>query len=254
MAEQPKNPSTSEAKTEEKETTPEVKTKVETSKVDETTLGEALGTKADAGEPKMIPEADVIGMRKSIKNLNKELKLLKESKAEGATKTEIGDQLAKLKAKWPDNSEFIDEFSQAILGSVKTIDDDELDEKISSKVKTEKEAIDPKKLDAIFDEHYDKTLEAMPEYKDIANKAVIKALALNPANANKTFGKILEEAFGHLVTGKKTLEKTKPGGGKDATEIDYNRAAKDTKYFAEIMADPTLKKEYNSNLEKRLKL
>jgi hypothetical protein len=94
----------------------------------------------------------------------------------------------------------------------------------------------------------------MPEYKNIANKDVIKSLSLDPKNANKTFAKILEDSYGHLITGKKTLEKTTVRGGNSDSPIDFNKAAKDMEYYKEIMANPELKKKYNESLTDRIKL
>ena len=106
----------------------------------------------------------------------------------------------------------------------------------------------------LFTEHFTKTMAEMPEYEKIVNRDVIKTLALDPRNANKTFAQIIESAYGHLITGKRTLETTKPGGGKEDTTIDFNKARSNGEYFKEIMADPELKKQYNSEIEKRLKL
>jgi len=56
---------------------------------------------------------------------------------------------------------------------------------------------------------------------------------------------ILEEAYGNAITGKRTIETTKPGGGKEPTEVDYHRAQTDSEYFKQIMDSPNLKKKYN---------
>ena len=95
----------------------------------------------------------------------------------------------------------------------------------------------------------------MPDYKDLAQKEVIKALALDPNNSKKTFAQLLEMAYGHLIKGKKVLDNTTPKGGvNNDEEIDYKRAKSDMEYFNSIMQEPQLKKEYNQGLTGRIKL
>jgi len=92
----------------------------------------------------------------------------------------------------------------------------------------------------------------MPEYENLVNREVIKVLSLDPKNANKTFAQLIEETYGKAITGKRTIETTKPGGGKEPTEIDFDKALKDTEYFKEIMSNPTLKKKYNDSISSRV--
>jgi len=92
-----------------------------------------------------------------------------------------------------------------------------------------------------------KALENAPEYKDIANLALIKQMALNPANKAKTFPELLDEAYGNAIPGKRTTETTVPKGGTADTKVDMQRASKDTEYRREVLADPDLKKQYNDN-------
>jgi len=92
----------------------------------------------------------------------------------------------------------------------------------------------------------------MPEYKNVANKSVIKTLSLDPANSNKTFEQILEDVYGNSVTGKRTMETSTPRGGKDDTQtIDKSRLG-EKGYFNEIKGDPALKKKYNEGLIDRM--
>ena len=110
------------------------------------------------------------------------------------------------------------------------------------------------KLEETFKTHFNSALENAPEYKDIVNIDVIKELAFNPANANKTYKQLLEMAYGNAVTGRRTIETTTPRGGAKDTKLDIDRARKDTEYRREVLADPELRKQYNEGLEKRIML
>jgi hypothetical protein len=198
---------------------------------------------------KVVPEATFLEEKKARKEAERKLKELEDA---GASKKEIKASLKEIAEKYDVDPDLM----QSIVSAVKSEADADIDEKISSRIKPIEEKDKQEKIDKIFNEHYDKTLAEMPEYKNVANKTVIKSLTLDPANANKTFSQILEEAYGHLVkTTKKPIEGVRPkDGGAAETAIDYARAKSDPEYFKEIMADPQQKAEYNKNLHKRLKL
>ena len=215
---------------------------------EEATIGNVLGKKEEK-QAKLVPEAVLIEYKKENKELVKEIKELKKMVEDGATKKEVSATVSQLAAEYPESKEFIEKFYTAIRAEAEA----NIESKVSSKLKGFEEKENATRIEKIFNEHFEKTLEVMPEYKSLVNKEVIKSLSLDPKNANKTFPKILEEAYGHLVTGKKTLETTVPRGGKD-TAIDFNRAKNNQEYFKEIMADPELKRQYNDDLAKRLRL
>lgn len=237
--------------TETAKTEAEVKGKTETEK--EVTVGDALDNKEPKKEPKMVPEAVLIEAKRQTKAAQKALKDLQANIESGASSEEVNIDLDTIAAEYPDvDPNFLKKFAKAVSAQAKAEAKAETEEEIKPIKEKERAA----EVDKIFTEHYDKTLDAMPEYKDIANKEVVKTLSLDPKNANKTFAQILELAYGHLVKGKRTLEKeVKPRGGKeDDTEIDMKKANADPAYFKEIMADPELKKQYNAGLAKRLQL
>lgn len=99
-----------------------------------------------------------------------------------------------------------------------------------------------------------KALEAAPEFKDIANADVIKQMALNPANKDKTFVQLLEEAYGNALGGRRTIETTTPRGGAKDTKVDIDRACKDSEYRREVLANPDLRKQYNESIQDRIGL
>lgn len=109
------------------------------------------------------------------------------------------------------------------------------------------------KAEAIFAEHYKRALDNAPEYQDVANQEVIKQMAFNPANKNKTYSQLLEEAYGNAISGgRSTIETTTARGGVKDTKVDAERAQRDPEYRREVLADPELRKQYNEGLVDRV--
>jgi hypothetical protein len=76
---------------------------------------------------------------------------------------------------------------------------------------------------------------------------------LNPANSNKTFTQIIEEAYGHLVTGKRTFDSASTRAGKnDSFEVDDERMHKDPEYFDTVINNPLTKEKYNKRMIERI--
>jgi hypothetical protein len=123
-----------------------------------------------------------------------------------------------------------------------------LEERLESIEKKEKLA----KMEVAFQQGLDKALQNAPEYKDVVNVEVIKALAFNPANRNKTYTQLLQEAYGNALNGKRTVETTTPRGGAKDTTLDRKRAETDATYRREVLADPELRKQYNEGLTDRV--
>ena len=126
----------------------------------------------------------------------------------------------------------------------------ELAAKLAKIEENEKRAAQDVKLTAALD----KALDNAPEYKDIANLALIKQMAMNPSNKEKTFPQLLDEAYGNAIPGKRTTETTTPRGGANDTKVDLARAASDPVYKREVLADPDLRAQYNADLPSRLNL
>src|ERR1035437_9740029 len=210
----------------------------------EVKAGEVLETtKEDKREPKMVPEAALIEYKKENKQLVKEIKQLIES---GAAKKEVAADLKTLADEYGVEPKMVEGITAAVRQQI----EGEFEKK-DAPVKAKALAAEK---DKIFEEHFAKTLEENPEYARLVNKDTIKSMAFDPTNANKTFAQIFQAAYGHLVTGKKTLEPTKPRGGAKDTDIDLSKPINDSEKFAEIMADPELKAKYNEEMLKRLKI
>jgi len=126
----------------------------------------------------------------------------------------------------------------------------ELAAKLAKIEENEKRAAQDVKLTAALN----KALDNAPEYKDIANLALIKQMAMNPSNKEKTFPQLLDEAYGNAIPGKRTTETTTPRGGANDTKVDLARAASDPVYKREVLADPDLRAQYNADLPSRLNL
>lgn len=223
------------------------------------TVADILGEgKGDEGDTRTVPEAAFLEEKKGRKQLekrNKELeKQLEEALSSGGTKADIAADIEEIGKKHNVSSEFLRDLTTAIEAKVggktkkEPVEDDETKKRLSALEERDR----AKRINEVFEEHYAAAMEQMPEFKAIANKSFIKKLTLDPENAKKTFKQIIEEAYGAAVPGRRTIEQTKPGGGKEPGEIDYKRAEKDTAYFKEIMADPALKKKYNEGLIGRI--
>lgn len=218
----------------------------------EGTIAEALGTankgqKQEEGE--MVPLSALMEVKKENRELAREMKVLKKAIEEGATKAEVSEDIKALADKHDVDPEFLRDFAATIRAESKK----EAEKEVSDKLKPVLEKDRAEQIDKAFNTHFNKTLDAMPEYKDIAKKEVIKALSLSPENANKTFTQLIEEVYGHLLTGKHTIDKSTTSQGKNTeVDVDIKRAQTDQKYFKEVMNDPILKKKYNESLVNRL--
>lgn len=145
---------------------------------------------------------------------------------------------------------------KAILEDSVEDSDDEDDQPEVKKLAQKLERLEGDKrtadLNKVFEQNFNTTLDKLPEYKDIANIEVIRQMAFNPTNANKTYRQLLDEAYGNAVTGRRTIETTTPRGGAKDTALDMNRTKSDGEYRRQVLADPVLKKQYNEGLAERI--
>jgi len=205
---------------------------------------------SDKKEVKTVPEAVFLEEKNTRKELAKELKDIKKLLEDGASRKEVSADVKEIAEEFGLDEEAINK----LISKVGQVTKAEYDKEIEAKLRPLQEKDRAESFDKTFNEHYDKLMEALPEYKNLANREVIKVLASDPKNANKTFAKILEDSYGHLVAGKKTIETTQARGGVSDSPIDFNRAKKDMEYYKEIMASPELKKKYNESLIDRINI
>lgn len=200
-------------------------------------------------EESSTEERPTVGLDKFLeqKRTNKELKQkLQDLEArieEGSTKREVTADIRALADQHNVDPEFLESFADAVRQRTESV----LEEKL--RPLTEKQANEQR--EKTFNTYLTQTLEEMPEYKDVVNENILKQLAYNPANKNKTFKQLLEETYGNVVKPRKTMEKGSPRG-EAAQAFDYDKALKEPDYFREVMKDPALKKQYNEEMLKRL--
>jgi len=211
------------------------------------TIGAVLNTESKE-KVETVPLSSYLEMKKDNKALAKKMEELKQSIEEGATKKEVSTDIKALADKHGVDADFLQEYAQTIKANAEK----DFDDKISSTIKPLQEKEKAEKIDKAFNTAYSKAMESMTEYEGIANKEVIKTLSLNPANANKTFSQLIEEAYGHVVPAKKSIEGSSARAGKDDTLSVDNSRTKDPSYFKEVMENPLLKEKYNSGLTDRL--
>jgi len=216
--------------------TVDAKTVVETPIVEtkkEATISELIGSEKPVA--RTVPEATFLKLKRELKDLKKQ-----QSKP-----TINNSSLKELADKHDLDVDFLEDLSQSIRNKTKSEIEEEIAERLQPLEQKEKD----EKIDRIFEEQYQKTIDKLPEYKNISNKEVIKALSLDPNNANKTFAQLVEMSYGHLVKGKKTIESASVKTyNNNETSLDIERANKDPEYFKAVMENPTLKKKYNENL------
>lgn len=223
----------------------EVVKKTETpAEVAEETIGEKLTPK----ENSTVPLSTFLELKKENKAAKQDLAELQTKIEDGASAAEVSKGIKEIAKEHNVDENFLSEFAN----TVKAQAEKEIDSKIEEKLKPLQAEDNAKKIDEIFNSNFDKVLESRPEFDGIVNKAVIKTLALDPANKNKTFTKIIEESYGHLVKGAKTIEASTPGKA-DIQELDKTKL-KDPAYMKQVLANPTLKKEYNAGLIERLNM
>jgi hypothetical protein len=190
---------------------------------------------------KTVPEYAFVAQKKALIAAEKELKALRDSmQYQEATQYEQVTGVDAIADKYNIDREFMNELKSTI--------ENDLDAKYASK-ESAKEKAD--KFNEAFNKQYNTALERGPEFQAIANPDVIKTLATLPQNKNKTVSQLLEETYGNALTGKRTIETTQPGGGKDPEPLDFAKAEKDINYFNEVMADPKKKAQYNDQMLKR---
>ncbi len=210
------------------------------------TIGEVI--QQEAKKPETVGLDKFLEIKKENKELKNQLNDLAKRIESGDNKQDVAEDIEALA-----NEHDIDpNFLNKLVKSIESKAEKNLEERISQKLAPLTEKDKEEKIEKAFSKAYEATISEMPEYENLVNREVIKVLSLDPKNANKTFAQLIEETYGKAITGKRTIETTKPGGGKEPTEIDFDKALKDTEYFKEIMSNPTLKKKYNDSISSRV--
>jgi hypothetical protein len=206
-------------------------------------IEEVLGTQEEKTEtPPTVGLDKFLEIKKQNKQLLKEMESLK-SKIESGDDDVAGDIDSLAEAHDIDKG-----FLKKLVKSIQQETEKSIEERFNQKLAPLNQREKEEKINKAFEKAYNETIATMPEYDGIVNPEVIKVLTLDPKNAKKTFSQIIEETYGNAITGKRTIERTTPGGGKESGELDYSKAKSDTEYFKEVMANPKLKEKYNEKM------
>ncbi len=203
----------------------------------EETISETLKVDTPKEEKQTVGLDKYLDLKKKHKQAKEDLESALEK---GKDTKEISGDIETLAKEHNVDPEFLEKLASEIQQKAEL----RIDEKL--KPLTERDAVE--KREKKFQERLKTTLEDMPEYKDVINVDIVKQLAFNKANADKTFKQLLEEVYGQVSGERKQMETAVSQTNTAPTKLDYDKAVKDTKYFAEVMADPELKKEYNEKM------
>lgn len=212
----------------------EVETTTQTPEVTEETVGSTLESETKK-VPDEIPYERFKKVNDKVKSLERELEELK-SKPHQST-AEVDADLQGIASEYNLDPEALSKIASAIKKEVSA----DAAEKL--RPITEREELARK--ESIFQQHFARALENMPEYKGVVNPEVIKQLAFNSANSNKTYSQLIQDAYGNVVKGRDTVETTVARGGNTNGELDMKRAKNDPAYFKEVMSNSALKDKYN---------
>lgn len=245
MSQDDRTPETEEVKDQSTEETTEEST--------EETKEETLTSLHNNEKPK-VPEAIPYDRFKEVNDESKakdaiiaELTEKLESSNKPATKAEANRGLAEIAKEHNLDPDILGKVAESIKAEALA----SVQQEIAPITEARKQA----EADKVFETMYKSALENNPEYTDVVNKDVIKQLAFNPANKNKTFSQLLKEVYGSVAKSgeqRKTMEQTQKGKPESIDTIDFKRAQSDTEYFRKIMADPQLKATYNEHNMKEI--
>ena len=220
---------------------------VPATKEEELTISDVLGLE-DTTE--QSTKHETVSLKKYMdekKDFKKTIADLRKQIEQNGNSEDISESIDELAEEYPEiDPSFIKKLSKTLKS--------ELKKETEAELKPIKEKERKEHIDQAFKREFDKVLDQSPEYKDIANPDVIKALSLDPRNAKKTFSQIVEEAYGKAIVGRRTMETTTPRGGNEPETIDYDRANTDEKYLAEILANPDTKDQFNKRNQQYLRL
>jgi hypothetical protein len=195
-------------------------------------------------KPKPKPETVPIDVYLQLK---KELKEMKKSRTSSEPTDSSIEEIAN---EFDVDPAFAKKLAGAIeQSSVSKFEERYLAEKKQAELK-EKVAQGEQKLDKAIES----ALESSPFYKDVVNIDIIKNLARTTTDKTMTVSKLIESVYGKAVGGKKTMESSAPSSGeRGESKVDFSMAG-DPAVYAQIKADPKLRKEYNEYLVKNLNI
>ena len=150
-----------------------------------------------------------------------------------------------------------EQFVSRLAAAIQTSTRKEIEQKYEKKINDLHSTSVESKKQQMFDQVYEKTLKLYPQYEGIANKKIIKTLALNSSNKDKKVSAILKETYGQLakakpktVTPKKSATEKATPAAKPTGPIDWN----DPDVQSRIGKDKKLQEGYAKYLNENMSI
>tara|TARA_R110000868_G_scaffold9504_2_gene47158 strand:- start:658 stop:1398 length:741 start_codon:yes stop_codon:yes gene_type:complete len=187
-------------------------------------------------------------LKKENKEMKRSLKDMEARISEGASTEEISSDIRSIAQEHDVDERFL----RKLASTIKAETERDLDAKYADKLKPFEEREAREKLNKVFNEHYQIAMAKLgSDFDGLVDPEEVKELSQLPRNSNKTFSEIIENRYGSLLTGKRTIDTTRPAGGKEPETLDAARAQVDSEYFQQIMQSPKLKAAYNEQMLKK---
>jgi len=185
-----------------------------------------------------------------IADLQDEISNLKKAGIAGSMPVgEVNDEIRRLGQEYGVDESFLIKLVSTVESSTKQKIQQELEKDYNPKLAKIEQERQMEKLEKRFSEVYKETLKNNPEYKGLANKDVIKALAFNPINAKKTLPQLLEEAYGGAIQNKKSIESAH--ASREPQELDVNRVKGEE--WNQVESDPTTREKWAKSAEEQIR-
>lgn len=206
-------------------------------------LGQLFGEKID--EPKQTDNNKTVPLSTFL-DLKSEMKELKESLKVGQ-----GNQALEELAQEYD----VDvDFMRKLANTIQQENAKEIQAKYDPIIKKQEEETRLKEQNNLFDKVFEQAKKSYTDISDVINKEIIKDMALNPKNANKTVKELIKEVYGGVMN--KTDESPAPSFEKvqarasKESGLDFGNLSLED--HNAIAADPKLKKAYGDWVVKNI--
>lgn len=219
---------------------------------DEPTIGElfdgesATNQVVDKKTGETVDKATFLEIKKELTEMKNKLGLKKNDRFEIEAIQDIVED-------YDVDEQFVSRLAAAIQTSTRKEIEQKYEKKINDLHSTSVES----KKQQLFDQVYEKTLKLYPEYAGIANKKIIKTLALDSSNKGKKVSSILKETYGKLsqvkpktVTSKKSATEKATPAAKPSGPIDWN----DPDVQSRIATDKKLQDGFAKHLQENMSI
>lgn len=211
---------------------------------EEVTIADAVNESSNKA-PDQIPYNRFQEKVNENKELKSRLDKLETMINDNQSKDKVEDDIADIADEYGIEADVLDKVAQSLYSKAEKA----VEEKLA--VITERER--RTQQDQIISKMIDDAIESNPDYKDVVNKDVIRQLANNSDNHNKTISSLLHETYGSLVNKKiEGMENNTPGKTETIEKLDFERAITDSDYMKKVKADSSLKDEFNKKQMEQL--